>query len=49
MHTKYVDLARDAICYRDPAQDDGRRGCGWCVALALLGTMAFWCAFVWWL
>jgi hypothetical protein len=41
LHTKYVDLARDAICYRDPAQDDAlapARG----IVFAVLGSVVFW-------
>lgn len=47
MHTKYVDLARDATCYREDAQDDDRRvsALWWCAP-----TLLFWLALIaWWL
>jgi hypothetical protein len=40
MHAKYVDLARDAACYRDEPQDDLSPARG--IALALIASVPVW-------
>jgi hypothetical protein len=40
MHAKYVDLARDAACYRDEPADDLAPARG--IALALIASVPVW-------
>jgi hypothetical protein len=40
VHTKYVDLARDAACYRDDPQDDLNAARG--IAMALIASVPVW-------
>jgi hypothetical protein len=40
MHAKYVDLARQADCYREPATDSLRPARG--IVVAVIGSVVFW-------
>jgi hypothetical protein len=40
MHARYIDLARDAACYRDEPQDDLAPSRG--IALALIASVPVW-------